>query len=260
MSAHDHAGGGQHEVVADRGAEHALGPERRQEPDPRHRGREHERQLHQRDRHGAPAERAGGEQPRRGRPDHDHDRQRRRRAQQAQPQRLERALLPQAGDQLARRRVEEDRQHRERQERQHRAQREHQHPDEGMPHRGGGGSKPAASSALWPSPSSRPSTKRLRVLGVLRPLHHRDTVGDGRLQRVGQLDRLQTPAGAAHVGDVDEARVDGALGELADDARHVGLLGADVAQDRRRLALGQPARTRPACSCRSARTPTRSPA
>ena len=73
----------------------------------------------------------------------------------------------------------------------------------------------------------------LRLLGCLAPFTTRDAVGDRRLELVRQLDRLQLVVGRADVGDVDEAGVDRALGELADDPPDVGLLGAHV----RRIAL-----------------------
>ena len=173
----------------------------------------------------------------------DHDqRQRDRGDLEAQHQRVHRPLVAQAVQQLARSDVHEDRHQRQRQERQHHRQRGHQ--DRGEARAAahfGGGSNPASSRAFAPAPSVRPSMNALAASGSLAPLDHRDAVLDARLERLGQLDRLHLAVGGHDVGDVDEACVGRALGELADHARHVGLVGAHVGQDRLLLAAGQPA-------------------
>jgi hypothetical protein len=172
----DHAGGREHELepgVGDEAAKHALGPERRQQPDPRHRGRQHQRQLDQRDHRRAAAEAAGREQVG-GRRAHDHDdRDRHAAAQQAQPQGLERAFLAEAAQEVERARVDEDRDDRHREERQRQAERHRQRDGEparpAPAHRVGGGRKPAPSSACLPAPFSSPSMNALACFGCFAP-------------------------------------------------------------------------------------------
>ena len=124
----------------------------------------------------------------------------------------------------------------------------------------GGGSNPAARSASLPRRRRRsPSTNALRLLRVLGALDHGDAVGDRRLRAPpAARSPRSSPSRRVDVGDVDEAGVDRALRELADDALHVRLLGADVGEDRARAALGrQPRRAPRACTRRSGTTPSR---
>ena len=81
-------------------------------------------------------------------------------------------------------------------------------------------------NAWAPAPSSSPSMKACAPSAVARALDDRDAVLDGRLERVGQLDRPQLAAGALDVGAVDEPGVDRALRQLADDAADVGLVAS----------------------------------
>ena len=106
--------------------------------------------------------------------------------------------------------------------------------------RQGAGPKPASARASAQGPSLRPSTKAEAASGCLRLRDHAGGVGHLGLERRGQLDRLERVAGGVHVGHVDEAGVGGALGELADDPLHVGLVRADVGEDRLLLVGGQP--------------------
>ena len=119
----DHAGGGQHELdpaSSTSAAEHAVGPERGEQADARDRRRQDQRQLDQRDDQRPPAEAPRGEQVRGGGADDDDERDRDARCTQAQPQRVQRPLLPQARDEVERGRVDEDRHHRQGQEQQRR--------------------------------------------------------------------------------------------------------------------------------------------
>ena len=117
-------------------------------------------------------------------------------------------------------------------------------------HCAGGGRKPAAVQRLLRRrPFSSPSTNALACFGVLGALDDRDAVGDrAAAASSGSSIAFSLPSVALDVGDVDEAGVDRALGELADDAADVGLLGAHVGQDR--LALRRRAACRAPCACR----------
>ena len=77
-----------------------------------------------------------------------------------------------------------------------------------------------------------------RRRGCSVPFTTAGAVGDARLQAGGKLDR-RSARRRVHVRHVDEAGVDGALRELADDALHVRLLRAHVREDRLALRVGR---------------------
>ena len=80
-------------------------------------------------------------------------------------------------------------------------------------------------------------------VGIVRAVDHRGAVGDVGLEVGRQVDRLERAVGGDDIGDVDEAGVDGALGELADDPGDVGLERAHVVEDRPDSSAGSPSRT-----------------
>ncbi len=127
-----------------------------------------------------PAEVARGQQVGGGRP-HEHDqRQRGRSGLQAQQQRVAGLGLPQAGDQLARARVEEDRRHGQPEEDQYQGQRDAPAAPGTRRQRASGRRRPdacLASAPSCPGPSRRLWTKALAACRLLRALHHRDAIG-----------------------------------------------------------------------------------
>ena len=111
-----------------------------------------------------------------------------------------------------------------------------------------------------PSPCEQPVDEllgALRVVGALRrPRRRRRPRAAGSR---GSSIASSVAVGGDDVGDVDEAGVDRALGELADDPGDVGLVRAHVGEDRLALGASAAGRAPRACSRRPARPRRRSP-
>ena len=146
------------------------GPDRREQGDARHGGREHERQLDEGHHHRLAAERARGEQVGRRRADDQDDRERDRGGAQAQPEGLERPRLAEASTSSAGLQSTKIATIGQRQEGERRRQGERPAaPGTSAGRTHGAGPKPASSSASAQGPSTSRSTNVWACSGCLAP-------------------------------------------------------------------------------------------
>ena len=147
--------------VVDRPAGEPVRAERGEQRDAGRGGRQDERQLDQRDHHGAAAEVAARDQPGRRGADREDDHERRQRGPQAQPERFGGAALAEAGDEIAGTGLGEQRDQRQGQETEQQRQRrggEDSKAGRAGHRQPGGGPKPESSRICCPSPETTPST------------------------------------------------------------------------------------------------------
>ena len=206
-------------------AEEPASAEEREQRDPGHRRREDQRQLDERDQDTAAAEALRGQEVGGRRADEQHEEVGDQAGLQAHPERVERHVARQRVEQLAGRDAEEERENGEEEERERESGRDRQRDVEDPPH---GGPKPASASASWPSSPSTRSTNSCAASAFSESTTTAIGYWTTACASSGQLDRLDVVAGRGRVGHVDEARVSGPGGDLADDALHVLLVRDDV--------------------------------